>query len=703
MIYFFAKRKDSRTEVLKAYEYYDFPYNVISKKQMFEDFSTLDIETTSVVKNDEKYGFMYIWQMCVCGIVVYGRTYDSLFAFLQKIETLYDISKNQNHVIYIHNLAFEFQFLVQFINKYYDDMRVFSLDRRNPLKVSFGGFELRCSYKLTNMSLARFTETEYYSAYIKAKGDLDYRIYRDSKTPLTDVERTYIFMDVIALYHAIHSLMRSEKDTIRTIPMTSTGYVRRDCKRACKKSKSYMRLYHKQSLTEDVYKMLKAAGRGGDTSTNYRFAGEEIANVDSFDVASSYPFQLCCRKFPMSRFHLYGDVESVEELEGLLEKRALLFNVFFHSLRMKKDTTCLYLPISKALYYKKNERHKRTKNVRIANGRVMYAKEISYTITDIDWRIIKDCYVWDSVEIGHCYTAKYAYLPTEILDVIMHYFKQKCVFKEEIESLEELEEKGSIIDEQKERLSLVSYLYVKSKNKLNAIFGMCYTDPVRENIVFDISSDTWWKAEEDDIAVSLEKTKKNNNSFLVYAWGVWTTAHAREHLHNLRKLTGEGTIYWDTDSSKAIDVDISLIEKANKEIRVLCDERHAYVQTDKKRYYLGVYEHETKNGKYHIFKTLGSKKYAYTDHKGKIHLTISGVSKEHGATELGSIDRFKPGFTFKKAGGVEIVYNDCPIHKIDTPHGKLTNGANICVKESTYTIGISKEFAEIIDYNAYYN
>ena len=118
MIYFFANRKDLRTEVLHAYEYFDFPYTDIDDKQMFEDFSTLDIETTSVIKQDKQYGFMYIWQMCVCGIIVYGRTYESLFYFLEKLEDTYDISNKHNHVIYIHNLAFEFQFLVQFINRY---------------------------------------------------------------------------------------------------------------------------------------------------------------------------------------------------------------------------------------------------------------------------------------------------------------------------------------------------------------------------------------------------------------------------------------------------------------------------------------------------------------------------------------------------------------------------------------------------------
>lgn len=699
MVYFFANRKDEKTEVLPAFDVYDFPYDEITSTQLVEDFSCLDIETTSVPS--EGYGFMYIWQMCVCGNVVYGRTYDSLIYFLERLSNTHSLSKKNNHVIYVHNLAFEFQFLIQFLNKYYDDVRVFSIAKRKPLKVSFGGFELRCSYKLTNMTLERFTETEHYCPYIKAKGDLDYRQYRDHKTPLTDLERTYVFMDVLALYYAIHSLMKIEKDTVRTIPMTSTGYVRRDCKRACKKSKTYMKLYRKQSLTEDVYRMLKAAGRGGDTAANYRFAGEEVADVDSFDVASSYPFQLCCRRFPMSRFHLYGDVENVQELEHLQKTRATLFNVVFHSLRMKKDTVCLYLPISKARYYTKNEKDARRKNIRIANGRVMYAKEIAFTLTDIDWRIVRDCYEWDSVEIGHCYTARYSYLPVELVDVIMHYFELKCKYKEEIEDLEQLDDADIITSEQVERLYLLRYLYLKSKNKLNAIFGMCYTDPVREEVTVDVSRETWWEEIEADINTSLEKTKKNNNSFLVYAWGVWTTAHAREHLHNLRKLTGEGTLYWDTDSSKAIDVDLSRIEAANKEIRALCDERRAYVQTSKKRYYLGIYEHETARGAYRTFKTLGAKKYAYVDHKGKLNLTISGVSKEHGAKELGSISAFNIGFTFYKAGGLELVYNDTDIHDIDTQHGSLTNGANICVKDSTYKIGITNEYAETIGYNVY--
>ena len=43
-------------------------------------------------------------------------------------------------------------------------------------------------------------------------------------------------------------------------------------------------------------------------------------------------------------------------------------------------------------------------------------------------------------------------------------------------------------------------------------------------------------------------------------------------------------------------------------------------------------------------KVLGSKKYYYVDHKGRNHLTMSGVRKK--AVKYLSIDEFENGFTF---------------------------------------------------------
>ena len=143
---------------------------------------------------------------------------------------------------------------------------------------------------------------------------------------------------------------------------------------------------------------------------------------------------------------------------------------------------------------------------------------------------------------------------------------------------------------------------------------MMYTDPVQEENTLNENGE--WIVNTPDTAEALEKFYRSRNSFLYYAGGVWCTAHARKHLQQLLDLTGEATIDCDTDSSRAVGADIEAIEKVNREIADLARERGAYASVGGKDYYMGVYEHENKEP-IKEFKTLGAKKYAYVDNKGK--------------------------------------------------------------------------------------
>ena len=108
---------------------------------------------------------------------------------------------------------------------------------------------------------------------------------------------------------------------------------------------------------------------------------------------------------------------------------------------------------------------------------------------------------------------------------------------------------------------------------------------------------------------------------------------------------------------------------------------------------MGVYEND---GEYKKFITLGAKKYAYVDDSG-LHVTISGVNKKKGGEELGNIENFKTGFTFVKAGGTEIVYNDENFgnYAVDKTHN-LNITCNAVIRESTYTIGITDEYDKLL-------
>lgn len=694
MRYVDIKRKDGGYDSIAVYSCRDptplkqLPHISMSKRgnTVAVIYMAFDIETTTITDTYPPTGFLYHWQFTIGTLDHYycyaGRTWQEWITLMSDIVREFRISEEKHLVVYVHNLGYEYQFMYDYLNKYFGGYEVFASKPRKPIKVTCSnGIEFRCSYMLTNMSLEKAVENEMGVIHCKASGDLDYKIRRTSESVLSAQEIGYCISDVVCLHELIGNKMLNEKDTLLTIPLTSTSYVRRDVRKSCRNDRHYRdKIFKKSRMSETVYTLLKEAGRGGDTHANRYLSGRMCENVDSYDVASSYPYQLVAKKYPIGLFMYYGEIESREELDDVTGKYACLFRLHLFDVECKADTIMPYIPKSKCI---------KAKNTLLDNGRVLTADHVQITVTDIDWQIIQKQYTFSKIAITDMYICNYDYLPDCIVNPIRDYFTLKCNLKYQ---MQEMEKNGRSNGEDYENLS---YLYAKSKNRLNGIFGMMYTDPVRNEIIVDDSGE--WREKKANVKEALQKFYKSRNSFLVYAWGVWTTAHARYHLYNLVKATGQGTIYCDTDSSKAMCVDHERIESLNVEIRIIADERKAYADVHDKRYYMGVYEHENKEPIKH-FITLGAKKYAYVDETG-LHVTISGVSKKTGKEELESIENFKNGFTFYKSAGSTLYYNDgLGIHTITVDGVEIETASNIGMIDSTYTLGITNEYAELINY-----
>lgn len=141
---------------------------------------TFDIETTSLFHHPdgwgvfdysktkeyyqdiEKVGVMYIWMFGVEDKVYYGRTWEEFTDLLKRLSR-----PNITKIIYVHNLSFEFGFLINIFEK--NKWTVSHMLARKAHKpISFMIDELniqfRCSYCLTNLSLAdsakKYTDTE---------------------------------------------------------------------------------------------------------------------------------------------------------------------------------------------------------------------------------------------------------------------------------------------------------------------------------------------------------------------------------------------------------------------------------------------------------------------------------------------------------------------------------------------------------------
>ena len=114
---------------------------------------------------------------------------------------------------------------------------------------------------------------------------------------------------------------------------------------------------------------------------------------------------------------------------------------------------------------------------------------------------------------------------------------------------------------------------------------------------------------------------------------------------------------------------------------------------------MGVFEEEHPCRR---FITWGAKKYAYElDDSGDVTMitTIAGVNKVKGALELkahGGLEVLKPGFIFREAGGTESIYNDFTKEEVIIDGHVLELGPNIYIKPSTYKLGVTQEYGELI-------
>lgn len=639
-------------------------YKMRRKKVYYKEFLTFDIETTNIGESD---AVMYIWQMCITDgneiAAMSGRTWEK---FNEVITAINGFCGDNRIVCYIHNLSFEFQFFSGVIPV--ED--VFCVKSRRPLCCRSGSIEFRCSYLWTNKNLANFLKDEG-AEHAKLSGaDFDYSLKRYPWTKLSYNELQYCYHDVIGLAEAINTKLTNDNDTVVSTPLTATGFVRRDAKRALKNKYLFIRGLIPD---EDTYNNLRAAFRGGNTHANRFYAGRILENVCSCDRSSSYPDVMINCKFPMTAFNKAPDGNKwVKRFLGA--DYAILTKMMLYNIRLKNPKWgCPYIPISKCIAAERPV---------IDNGRVLSADLIVLYATDVDINIILEEYT-GRVIFSDTRVSQKDYLPDELRELVRKYYRGKTSLKD-------------VEGQERE--------YRRSKELLNSIYGMCATDPCKPDIIYE---DDDYTLEYCDYSGEDGKGKK---AFLPYQWGVWVTAYARFELEQMIKAAGESFVYADTDSCKYVQDSAVSFDIYNNE-RLQRSEKNGAFADDKKgsRHYMGVAESE---GTVKRFLTWGAKKYAYEDENGKLKITIAGVRKSDavndkgeiiekgGATELkeaGGLEALKIGYTFREAGGLESIYNDKSNYDINVDGHTLHVGKNVSLRQSTYTLSITDEYADILN------
>ena len=655
-----------------------------NRKYYDTNIYTFDIETSSyyildgkvypAIKYDDledkekqraiKRSHMYIWMFGINDIVYYGRTWDELKLFLKRL----DDHISDRKYVFIHNLAFEFQYLKS--NFHFDDVQARKSHKVITAIMRDYNIVLKCSYMMSNVAL-KYLPKMFDLPVEKKVGDLDYSLIRNPNTPMSEVELGYCEYDCLVLYYYILKELEVYED-VKHIPTTNTGKVRRELQDLTRTNFKYRRIVNKAINTNPIiYNRLCEAFLGGYTHANWIYADEVLEDVDSYDIASSYPYVLVSQKYPNSEFKPC----KIRKREDMSKRLAYLLVVKFKNVKCK--------------YYNNFISASKCRNLRGAkydNGRLISADEFEMTLTDIDFYFYLDTYDLE-YEIIECYYSSMSYLPKTLINFIL----DKYVGKTELKGVEGREME-----------------YGRIKGMYNSIYGMSVTNNIRDDVVYNDSDGTWTEVplDNDTIIEKLQTEKKK--SFLSFAYGVWVTAYARDNLLRRVIANDDYVVYCDTDSCKLVSgYDKKVFEDYNKQVsdrinfvcKVLKLDVNKYAPSDIKgnKHMMGLFEKECN---YEKFITQGAKKYAYII-DGKIHITVAGVPKS-GAKALKTLDDFRDDFVFnyKDTNKNLVMYTEeqSPVEVIDYLGLKylITDRSGCCILPNTYKLSKSLDYTNLI-------
>ena len=614
----------------------------------------------------KKFSICYVWQFSINDNIFWGRTLEDFRDFLQELE-YYEPHKK---IVYIHNFSFEFQFLINVLQFDY----VFARQARKPLFAEWRTYQFRCSYFLTNMSLATWAEQRKLSVQ-KLVGDLDYTILRTPKTALTDKELAYCFNDVLVMYYGIRQY-KEKYGHIIDIPFTQTGEVRKEVIERMNVSSEYK--YRKRCIklipeSIEDYTLLCDCFMGGYTHSNAVHTNIVLDNVRSKDISSSYPVVMCLEKYPMTYF------EETVPCDDYFNNDNYSYIITFDVEHLCSKRWNTWLSFSKCA---------KIKGYSLDNGRVLKADYVQLSLTNVDYEMFQLCYDFDNLNIIDFRISSNDYLSPTFVKYILELYGNKTTLK----GIKEKEP-----------------LYMKSKQYINSMYGMMVTKNITDTIEFE--EDRWKKEllNEKNFYTKIESEKKKlSKTFGAFQFGVWVTAYARRNLWKGILALDYNVAYCDTDSIKYIECDTDFFERYNKEIErsenmradMLGIPRDKFCPKDKYGipHRLGIFDDD---GQYKKFKTLGAKKYCYVDNDDKLHMTVSGVRKS-AVSQLHNIDDFKDGTVFdvEHAQKLIMTYVDDmkPIiwnkGQYDEFHSNYQYG--ICAQPTTYSLGITDDYESIL-------
>lgn len=657
------------------------------KVHYVDHLAAFDIETSSYEDGGVKKALVYSYALAIDGTIYRARRADEFFSLLEKIAAEMELSLERRLVVYIHNEAYEWQFIKNYMQ--WDSAFAIASERRVVRAVSSLGFEFRCSYVLTNKPLEAVGKDV---GVQKMVGDIDHTKIRNSITPLTDEELGYIDNDVRILIEFERQALAQEGGTVEqalhSIPITKTGYVRRRMRKAALADPAYKQLISELTLNVETYSHARHAFQGGYTHANSMVMGQECGETTAVDLASSYPSSMLQFTYPMGTFHSMDHDFTPEELDECVG--AVHFFVTFDVHGAVARYPFPYVSLSKALSIS---------DPFVDNGRVYSASSMTLSMTDVDWQIFRRCYEVESIEIVDVMMAPADYLPAAITDSINSMYGDKTSLKGVV---------GQEVN------------YKSAKEDINGVYGSVSMDPVRTDYEFN-AEDGSFTATLPSIEEALDKYNNSRSRYLYYPWAAWVTAYSRYILlMTMYDLIDAGVtvMYCDTDSIylKPSPKAQAIIDRVNNEVRerlsaamhyrwfYATDEEveDALSPKDKKgvRHHIGLFEVD---GHYDNFKTLGAKRYA-VEKDGEFKITVAGLSKGAASyiDEIGGMEAFADGLTVPagKSGRLTHTYSEETARNMITDYlgntCPMEQHGYIHLEPSPYVLTVSDDYTRFV-------
>lgn len=618
-------------------------------------YSGFDIETTTLQNH---HAYMYVWQMSFNGKVVMGRRWNEFKQLISWVKSVLSLRETTRVIVWIANINFEFQFM----RKHFQITDSFAKSKRELLYfVVDGCIEFRDCLAVSGGNLAYLARN--FCTTQKLVGELDYSKERSSQTPLTDKEITYCVNDVVILSEYSKYIFDTYITPQKFVPLTKTGILRREIKKGVPRD-----VYDVVSNCypdEELYTwLMQYVFNGGVTHANRKFVGKVLEHTGGVDITSSYPHVMLSRYYPVGRLREVppGD------LGKYLGTHCCIFDATFTNIK----ATTTHSIISK---------HKARGLVRgvFDNGRLIRAGAVRLGLTEVDYGTLSHFYEWDSCTVHKAYVTKRGKLPKYLIQPIANAYVKK----------HELKEKGLANTTD----------YMMAKIKVNSGYGVTVTRLPTSELKYSSTANEW-------VTEPKPFDEAIKNAFLLPQWGVYVTAHARASLLGMIAKRPDDVVYYDTDSIKMLDY---------QAYKPYVDEYNRRIEHENKEaccYYNIPYEVFRDIGTFDTdyeecmkFKTLGAKRYVYTDTKGGNHVTIAGLPKgvlEKKAKDEGAdiYDLFADGLLMSSmdSGKLCSIYND-------EPHEDLVDGvvmremSSVGIFEIPFEMTIDTYYKKLIEFD----